>query len=99
MRGSKWNALQMQFMSKPKDHNGKDAGIAEDDFIITPRSRISFKGSSHVGGESMAEIRNLLEKLDRLVFGDFFTVRADALANTLRKLATVPDTTINLHDQ
>ena len=47
----------------------------------------------------MPEIRDLLQELDGLVLGNFFTVRSDALANSLGKLATMADATVDLHDQ
>src|SRR6187200_1441167 len=86
-------------MRETKHHDGKDARITEDDLVITARSRVSLEGSSNVGRECMPEIGDLLQKLDRLGFGNFFAMRADTFANALRKLATMTNATIDFHDQ
>ena len=50
-------------VGNPVDRDGIDARVAEDDFIVAARGRVAVVSGAHIGGQDLADGREVLEEL------------------------------------
>ncbi len=61
-------------MGDPVDEDGEDAGVAEDDLVVTACGRIALEGGADVGGEGGAQFRQAFQELQGRFLSLFVTL-------------------------